>query len=120
VGFSLEYRRLANVAQRQGLIGPKVGLEKAAQKVREFHEVQQNKTLLDFPRSCLEHDLAEVLFQISLKEEKVMVPEWFAKQGGEAAIREAFTAFQDSGALCAVDVAQVLADEAWKAFLQGI
>jgi hypothetical protein len=66
---------------------------------------------------CLETDHVKALWEVSLKEEKEVVPDWFERNGGEAELMAAFEKFHESGALCCLNVTAILVDETVRKFL---
>lgn len=109
IGFTLDYHRIAIAAYNVGLIDwRKQGFDfnEAADTIRLYFYETKRMILNDFPRSCLEGDDLEDVFQKSLELELKIQPDWHLANGGENEMRKDFE--KNLGKWCTIDVDMVL------------
>jgi len=109
IGFTLDYHRIAIAAYNVGLIDwRKQGFDfnEAADTIRLYFYETKRMILNDFPRSCLESDDLEDVFQKSLELELKIQPDWHLANGGENEMRKDFE--KNLGKWCTIDVDMVL------------
>jgi hypothetical protein len=118
-GSSLEYVRLVYDARFQGLIPKDVTYKDAEASVKRYMK-GKGMTLSDLPHYCLQDDLEEALFQMTLAEERELMPHLFKRSDAVAKLRDDFNEYIKAGSLCSIDVPEILQQQEWIDFLGGL
>jgi hypothetical protein len=110
---NLDSTRLLIAAKKEGLIRSDPTKPRITQ-VQEFLDKQYSASL---PLDCLEDDIVNAFWNVSLQEEKEAVSSWFKRPGGEADLLASFHRFQSSGELCCLNVTALLTNYTVRNFL---
>jgi hypothetical protein len=78
--------------------------------------------LRDLPHSCLQNELKEILFQITLAEEREFMPHLFKHNAAahEVKMRADYQEFDNAGLLCSIDIPKILQQQEWIDFFAGL
>ena len=71
------------------------------------------------PLKCISGDEQKQILEKSLKDEKEMLPEFFASPLGKKELRKGFAKAMEEHKFCSVDAATVLNDKTWQSFFEG-
>jgi hypothetical protein len=116
--FPINYDILATSAYEAGLIDPKLSRIEVIARITT-HQADLNKTVTDFPLTCLSNNTLERLFNVSLRTELSVYPEKNSEEA-EAKLREGFAANVAAQKYCSINATQVLQDSNWMKYLRSL
>lgn len=111
--FELNYAMLAAAAYHAGMMPNMVG-SKAAEKLREHHEITLGRSVKDLPLVCLSQEKLDRLERASMDMEEQV----FGTRVNVTEFHERFAAMKDR--FCSIDTKRALEDPVWRDFFSNM